>query len=255
MERRLQEASCQPHCRYPTSFAINVIGVPARCWRATRPAVAKTPTSSFHAFPIQFDIIDCEHEVFHEQSRYPSASRYSNTRKQARWIQMHRGRRPGQDECMVCSITVTLRDPNRTRTTPCRIVTGTHDPPEHVRPKTCRMTLQQSVQVETGVCVWWNLGGTNWNWWRKSSGRRWKCVWPSWTKSYHFVGQTTMDSRLRDITAVPPRAHTVNDLLTMYVGTASQHALRMTFVHESKGKNICLLSTFPFFTCGSWHGV
>ena len=62
-----------------------------------------------------------------------------------------------------------------------------------------------------------------------------------------LIGQTTMDSRLRDITAVPPRAHTVNDLLTMYVGTASQHALRMTFVHESKGKNICYSLTFRFY--------
>ena len=65
---------------------------------------------------------------------------------------------------MVCPITVTVRDPNRTQTTPCRSVTGTH-PPEHVRPKTCRMTLQQSVQVEL-VCAfggtWWNQVETLW---------------------------------------------------------------------------------------------
>ena len=41
--------------------------------------------------------------------------------------------------------------------------------------------------------------------------------------------------------------HTVNDLLTMYVGTASQHALRMTFVHESKGKSTCYPPPFVFY--------
>ena len=43
---------------------------------------------------------------------------------------------------------------------------------------------------------------------------------------------------LADLNAEGLNAQTVNDLLTMYVGAASQHVLRMSFVPEQEDHNV-----------------
>ena len=51
---------------------------------------------------------------------------------------------------------------------------------------------------------------------------------------------------LADLNAEGPNAQTVNDLLTMYVGAASQHVLRMSLVPEEEAENFWTHKSRPF---------
>ena len=58
---------------------------------------------------------------------------------------------------------------------------------------------------------------------------------PLWRKQYNAFRK--LPPRLQTLTLKDSNVQTVNDLLTMYVGAASQHVLRMSFVSEQEAQN------------------
>ena len=58
---------------------------------------------------------------------------------------------------------------------------------------------------------------------------------PPWRKQYNAFRK--LIPHLQTLNAEGLNEQTVNDLLTMYVGAASQHVLRMSFVPEQEAQN------------------